>query len=91
MAKNIRFKRLGLVVVLVIGLSFLYVWQRIKIFRIGYEIRNTEKRLVKLREANALLQLKISSLTNPRHIKQQVENQDMDLAPPQERQIVRVH
>lgn len=90
MAKSNNVPRVVFVILLIVAVAFLYVWQRIQIFRIGYKIREHDKRILVLREENSRLQLKISGLTSPREIKKKVEEMELDLVPPKEKQIVRV-
>lgn len=90
MAKSGGLPRAGIVVAIILVVSFLYVWQRIQIFRLGYKIRSTEKRLQELQEENVVLQFNISRLESPQNIERQVKRLGLDLSPPKEKQIVRV-
>lgn len=89
-SSNIPLPRLAIIIAIILIVSFLYVWQRIQIFHLGYKIKSAEKRLSKLQEENTVFQLKISSLQSPQNIKKEVKRLGLDLGPPKERQIVRV-
>lgn len=90
MAKGIRVSQAGIVIVLILITTFAYLWQRIQIIKVGYKIRESEKILIRVNEENSVVQLKISSLTNPRVIREKVEELGLRLVPPGEEQIVRV-
>lgn len=90
MSKINIFSRLGLVITFIIVMLFLYAWQKIQIFRLGYRIRETEKELEKVKEKRTLLQLEISRLSSPHFIKQEVERLGLDIKPSSEAQIIRV-
>lgn len=90
MGKSNNLRRVMVFIVIILTVSFLYVWQRIQIFRLGYKIRSSEKRLGKLQEENTVFQLKISSLLNPKNIKKEVEGLGLNLRPPKESQIIRI-
>lgn len=49
-----------------------------------------EKQLLALEKDNSILQLKIAELINPEHISSEVKRWGLDLAPPKEKQIIRV-
>lgn len=82
--------KIGIIIGIVLILSFLYVWQRIQIFRLGYKIRSTEKKLGEIVEKNTVLAMRISSLESPQNIKKELDRLGLDLAPPKEKQIVRI-
>lgn len=71
-------------------LLFFYVYQRIQIFRLGYKIRSIEKKIGAVEKDNSFLQVKISGLVSPEHIEMEVKRLGLDLAPPKEKQIIRV-
>lgn len=90
MAKTNSPKRTGVIVTIILLLLFFYVYQRIQIFRLGYKIRDVEKKLGVFEKDNAFLQLKISGLMSPEHIAREVKRLGLGLVPPKEKQIVRV-
>jgi len=81
---------LGVVVAVVLFLSFFYVYQKIQILRVGYKIREVEKKTAGFQKDNSFLRLKISSLESPERIAKEVEKLGLDLVPPKEKQILRM-
>lgn len=90
MAKANPSREMGVIAAIVLLLLFFYVYHRIQIFRLGYNIRSIEKQLGVLEKDNSFLQLKISSLMSPNHIASEVKRLGLDLVPPKEKQIIRV-
>lgn len=90
MAKFRNIPKVGIIIIVILIVSFLYVWQEIQIFRLGYKIRSSEKRLCKLQEENTVRELNISSLVSPQNIKREVNRLGLNLKEPKESQIVRV-
>lgn len=90
MAKTNPSGETGVIAGIILLLLFFYVYQRIQIFRFGYNIRSIEKQLGVLEKDNSFLQLKISSLMSPDHIASEVKRLGLDLVPPKEKQIIRV-
>lgn len=80
----------GVIVGLILILLFFYVYQRIQIFRLGYNVRNVERRWKAIEKENTFLQLKVTTLVNPEHIASEVRRLGLDLEPPKKRQIVRI-
>lgn len=90
MAKTNPSRETGVIMAIILLLLFFYVYQRVQIFRLGYNIKSIEKQLGVLEKDNSFLQLKISSLVSPEHIASEVKRLGLELAPPKEKQIVRV-
>lgn len=90
MPKSNNLPRAGIVIAIILAISFLYVWQRIQIFRLGYKIRIAEKNLDRLQEENTVFGLQISTLVSPQNIKREVEKLGLNLRPPKEKQVIRV-
>lgn len=90
MAKTNPSRETGVIMAIILLLLFFYVYQRVQIFRLGYNIKSIEKQLGVLEKDNSFLQLKISSLVSPEHIASEVKRLGLGLAPPKEKQIVRV-
>lgn len=90
MAKFRNVPRAGIIITVILIVSFLYVWQEIQIFRLGYKIRSSEKKLYELQEENTVQQLNISTLVSPQNIKKEVDRLGLNLSPPKEKQIIRI-
>jgi cell division protein FtsL len=86
--KNVS--RASVLVSLIVGLLFFYVYQKVQLLRIGYKIRSAEKAIAILQKDNSILQFKISGLLSPDRIAEEVKKLGIDLIPPKEKQIVRV-
>lgn len=80
----------GAAVIIILSLSFFYVYQRVQILRLGYKIRDVEKKTGILKEENSVLRFKISQLISPENIAKEVKKLGLDLGPPKEKQIIRV-
>jgi cell division protein FtsL len=81
--------RFGLVIGAVVLLLFFYVYQRIQILRLGYKVRDVEKKITEKEKENASLKLEIVKLTSPEHIAAEVKRLNLGLEPPKEKQIIR--
>ena len=90
MAEINNIPKMSIIMVLLLGIAFLYVWQRIQVFRLGYKMRNTEKCLNLLNEENTLLQLGISRIVSPQNIKAKTEKLGLKLNPPEKKQVIRI-
>ena len=90
MARSSNISKLLVIIGLIIGLSFLYVWQKIEVFSLGYKIRAIQKQINKLQEENTVLHIKISTLLSPEHIEKEVKRLGLRLRPPSQEQIVRI-
>lgn len=80
----------GIILSIVIVLLFLYVYQKVQIFRLGYKIRNVDKQIKALEKDNSFLQLEVYRLLSPAHISAEVSRLGLGLMPPKEKQIIRV-
>lgn len=68
----------------VVFLSLFYIWSRVQIVSVGYQINALEKKQDKLKNDNKLLQMELSLMTSPTRIenfassklKMQLPNQD---------------
>lgn len=81
--------RLGLVIGVVVLLLFFYVYQKIQLLRLGYKVRDVEKKTAEKQQENASLKLEIIKLMSPEHIAAEVKRLNLDLMPPKEKQIIR--
>ncbi len=81
--------RFGFVIVVIVSILFFYVYQKIQILRLGYKVRDVEKKIAEKQKENAALKLEIVKLTSPEHIAAEVKRLNLGLQPPKEKQIIR--
>lgn len=86
--ENTRRQVIFLIFTLVLVALF-YVWQRVQVYRLGYEIRSLLNRIEELKEENNHLIARLSILTSPQYIIEKVEEYGLELSPPS-REKVRV-
>ncbi|HET8580593.1 MAG TPA: cell division protein FtsL [Nitrospiraceae bacterium] len=79
-----------LTVVAAMGLLLLYVWERVEIVRIGYQIERLKVKKVALERERDELQVKLSALTSPERIAR-VATEKLGLVPPQRGQVILVN
>lgn len=84
---NIKFV---MIMVALTGLSILYVFQRIVITNLGYQIRKEEVRLEKLLDEKARLMSRISALESPSNIQRIVADSKMSLEHSRNPKVVRI-
>jgi cell division protein FtsL len=84
-------KRLGIssVVFLVVAFSMVYVWQRVQVIKVGYEIESLKKEKTELLRENNDLQIEESTLTSPERI-ESIADTDIGMHVPVSGQIVMV-
>jgi cell division protein FtsL len=82
--------RFGFVIGVVVLFLFFYVYQKIQILRLGYKVREVEKKIFEKQRENDYLKLEIVRLSSPEHIATEVKRLNLELMPPKEKQIVRV-
>lgn len=80
----------GIILSIVIVLLFIYVYQRVQIFRLGYKIRDIDKQIKALEKDNSFLHLEVYRMLSPAHISAEVNRLGLMLAPPKEKQIRRI-
>jgi len=61
-------------------LSLVYLWQHTQLLRLGYTIREKEKKVAVLKKENQCLRLRICQLKSPRHIERMIAEKDLRLA-----------
>lgn len=71
-------------------LVFVFVWERVDVVRVGYQIERLKVQKVLLERERDQLQVKVSSLTAPERIAR-VATEKLGLAPPQQGQVLMVH
>jgi cell division protein FtsL len=88
--KRIKLNRLFLLaflMVFLIGGSLFYVWSRIQVIRLGYEISSALKEEKALTEANKRLRLEIATLKSYARI-EKVAVEELRMAKPKPEQVV---
>jgi len=73
----------------VMSLLLLYVWERVEVVRVGYQIERLKSQKVTLQRERDELQVKVSGLTSPERIARVAKDQ-LGMTPPQHGQVVLV-
>lgn len=71
-------------------LVFVFVWERVDVVRLGYQIERLKVQKVLLERERDQLQVKFSALTAPERIAK-VATEKLGLVPPQQGQVLMVH
>jgi len=71
-------------------LVFVFVWERVDVVRLGYQIERLKTQKVLLERKRDQLQVKFSALTAPERIAK-VATEKLGLVPPQQGQVLIVH
>ena len=71
-------------------LIFVFVWERVDVVRVGYQIERLKTQKVLLERERDQLQVKFSALTAPERIAK-VATEKLGLVPPQQGQVLMVH
>ena len=71
-------------------LAFVFVWERVDVVRLGYQIERLKTQKVLLERERDQLQVKFSALTAPERIAK-VATEKLGLVPPQQGQVLMVH
>lgn len=79
-----------LTIVAGVMLVFVFVWERVDVVRVGYQIERLKSQKVLLERERDQLQVKFSSLTAPERIAK-VATEKLGLVPPQQGQVLMVH
>lgn len=89
--KSRLIKRLGIssMVFLIAAFSMVYVWQRVQVIKVGYEIETLKKEKAELLRENNDLQTEKSTLTSPERI-DSIADTDIGMHAPVSGQIVMV-
>ena len=79
-------------ITLVVGvlLVFVFVWERVDVVRLGYQIERLKTQKILLQRERDQLQVKVSALAAPERIAR-VATEKLGLAPPQQGQVLMVH
>ena len=79
-----------LTVIAAMALLLLYVWERVEIVRIGYQVERLKVKKVALERERDELQVKLSALTSPERIAR-VATGKLGLVPPERGQVILVN
>jgi cell division protein FtsL len=71
-------------------LVFMFVWERVDVVRLGYQIERLKTQKILLERERDQLQVKFSALTAPERIAK-VATEKLGLVPPQQGQVLMVH
>lgn len=71
-------------------LVFVFVWERVDVVRLGYQIERLKTQKILLERERDRLQVKFSTLTAPERIAK-VATEKLGLVPPQQGQVLMVH
>ncbi len=71
-------------------LVFVFVWERVDVVRLGYQIERLKTQKILLERERDQLQVKVSALTAPERIAK-VATEKLGLTPPQQGQVLMVH
>ncbi|MBK5281552.1 MAG: cell division protein FtsL [Nitrospiraceae bacterium] len=80
----------ALTIVAGVLLVFVFVWERVDVVRVGYQIERLKVQKVLLERERDELQVKFSALTAPERIAK-VATEKFGLVPPQQGQVLMVH
>jgi len=76
----------AMLMLLGLGLVFVFVWERVDVVRIGYQIERLKAQKVLLTRERDQLQVKVSTLAAPERIAK-VATEKLGLLPPQQGQV----
>src|SRR5437764_13852985 len=79
-----------LTVLAAVALLLLYVWERVEIVRVGYQVERLKVKKGALERERDELQVKLSALTSPERIAR-VATEKLGLVPPQRGQVILVN
>jgi cell division protein FtsL len=71
-------------------LVFVFVWERVDVVRLGYQIERLKTQKILLERERDQLQVKVSALAAPERIAK-VATEKLGLVPPQQGQVLMVH
>ena len=78
-----------LLAIALMGLLLLYVWERVEVVRVGYQIERLKTQRTALQRERDELQVKVSALTSPERVAR-VAKEKLGMTPPQQGQVVLV-
>ena len=71
-------------------LVFVFVWERVDVVRLGYQIERSKSQKILLERERDQLQVRVSSLAAPERIAK-LATEKLGLVPPQQGQVLMVH
>ena len=92
--KKVRFARgmwvgrLVAVSVVTVAACLWYVWLRVQMVNVGYQMREKEQRLSNIKKENQVLRMKISQMKSPKNIEALIRAKAIDLTVTKEWQLV---
>ena len=88
MAKGMWVGRLAMVSAIAVSLSLWYVWQRVQMVNVGYQIREKERKLSTVKKENQVLPKKIAQMKSPKNIEAMIRAKDLELVSTKNWQLV---
>ena len=87
-ARGVWVGRLVAVSIVVASLSLWYVWLKVRMVDMGYQIRDHERRLSTVKKENQVLRMKISQMKSPKNIESIIRTKEMNLTATKTAQVV---
>jgi len=84
------FIRLLVLGVFIVSLSLFYIWSRVQIVQMGYEINEHKKEQQKLLEQNKMIKMELSLMKSPSRIEKYAQ-ENLKMQMPDQRQIIEIH
>lgn len=78
-ARGMWMGRLMMVSVVMVGFALWYVWLRVQMVNVGYQMRDREKHLLEAKKENQVLRMKIATMKSPKNIEAMIRSKDLDL------------
>ena len=80
--------RLVFVSIAVACLALWYVWVKVQMVDLGYQMRDLEKKLTNTKKENQVLRMKISQMKSPKNIEAMIRAKDMNLTATKNSQVI---
>ncbi len=80
----------GIVFTIVLSMTLLFVWERVDVVRLGYQIERLKSQKVLLERERDELRVKLSSLTSPERIARAASDK-LSMVLPEKGQVILVH
>ncbi len=87
-ARGVWMGRLVVASVVLACLSLWYVWLRVQMVDIGYQMRDLERHLSNVKKENQLLRMKISQMKSPMNIEAMIRAKEMNLTTTRNGQVI---
>lgn len=88
MAKGMWVGRLAMISAIAVSLSLWYVWQRVQMVNVGYQIREKERKLSTVKKENQVLRMKIAQMKSPKNIEAMIRAKELELVSTKNWQLV---